>query len=126
MVNFILLLQFLHKYVKLCLQGVVMKNSVSKGILYYIFVLLAVVMGVACIFGCILVFSPGTYLFGICYVNGNVEVRYDRVDSTNPGSQYLNTLYNSGLVKNISLTSDIVGINVITSNEDRLYVFLDG
>ena len=44
-----------------------MKNTVGKGLFFYILIFLGVIVGVACIFMAILVLSPGTELFGISY-----------------------------------------------------------
>ena len=47
--------------------GVIMKSTVNKGILFYILLLCSIVVGIACVIMAILIFSPGTEIFGISY-----------------------------------------------------------
>lgn len=48
-----------------------MKNTVSKGILFYLLIFVGVILGIGCILMCILMFSPGAKIFGISYFRNN-------------------------------------------------------
>ena len=48
-----------------------MKNTVGKGLFFYILTFLGVIVGVACLFMAVLVLSPGTEIFGISYYYEN-------------------------------------------------------
>ena len=89
-----------------------MKNTVSKGFIYYLFLLFSIVCGVACIFGAILLFSPGTSLFGIKYVNQNLESQYIYEDIYDDSSAKLHDLIAEGKITTINFVTDYVDLNI--------------
>lgn len=93
-----------------------MKNTVSKGFVYYLFLLASIVCGVACIFGAILLFSPGTSLFGIKYINHNLESQFLYEDIYDDQSAMLDTLITEGKITTINFVTDYVDFNI--ENED--------
>ena len=48
-----------------------MKGSLNKGLLTYVFIFVGLLISVVLILACILLFSPGTEIFGITYINKN-------------------------------------------------------
>lgn len=93
-----------------------MKNTVTKGLVYYLFVLLSVVFGVLCIFAGILIFSPGTEIFGFSYSYNKDSVYYLTSDPTNSSSEYLDTLIDNGNLTKIIIDTDYYDVNVLNSD----------
>ena len=80
-----------------------MKNTVSKGILFYLFVLLSIIVGVLCIFAGIMVLSPGTEIFGFSYTINNAYNYYIKAE-VNQGtgsatSKYIDDLISEGKIE---------------------------
>lgn len=79
-----------------------MANSkVKKGLLYYLFILLLIVLGIFCIFSAILIFNPGKDVFGINvrYVSHKKQIEYYKLtnsDTLIENSVYENVTFNSG------------------------------
>ena len=86
-----------------------MKNTVSKGLFFYILTFLGVIVGVACLFMAILVLSPGTEIFGISYY---YEDTFNYVDT-----------YTDNNGENITKKINIV--NYARDNENKLIYFQD-
>ncbi len=95
-----------------------MKNTVSKGILFYIFLLIAVVLGVLCVIGAVLVFSPGTEIFGISYyVNVNsqsVETAFD----DNQNKRKIDDLFDQKQIETINITTNYANVSVETRQDN--------
>lgn len=104
-----------------------MKSTVNKGIVFYIFLLLAVIVGVACVFVAILIFSPGTEIFGISYINNNVNSEILYSDSTLvEQSEYIDTLIEIGKIKTININTEYSNVNVLNEESIRTRIDIDG
>ena len=68
-----------------------MKSTVNKGILFYILLLCSIVVGIACVIMAILIFSPGTEIFGISYYGKKVYSSVTKI-SAEENSAYIDTL----------------------------------
>lgn len=102
-----------------------MKNTVSKGILYYIFILAAVILGVACVFMAIMFFSPGTQIFGISYFVDNNEYNIEHINNADDSSSYIHDLVIAGQIQTITINTDIADVIVKNTNLYRTQFVID-
>ncbi len=102
-----------------------MKNTVSKGILFYIFLLFAVVVGVLCVICAILIFSPGTEIFGISYyVNVSNQSIKTALDDNN-NEQNIHSLFTSGQINNIDITTNYANVSLETRQEGMVQFIIE-
>lgn len=96
-----------------------MASKVKKGFLYYIAWLAFIVVGVACIFACVLIFNPGKDVFGINlrWVSDTRYVEYQKINDTwfkdaNITTVEFNSTYtNFSVVKNDTYAITTLGLN---------------
>lgn len=93
-----------------------MKNTVSKGILFYVFMLIAVALGVLCVIGAILIFSPGTEIFGISYYVNHTSQQIEFVDDDR-----IDDLFDRGQIDTINVTTNYANMSI----ETRKYGFVE-
>ena len=91
-----------------------MKNTVSRGILFYIFLLIAVVLGVLCVLGAILIFSPGTEIFGISYYINTSAQRIETALNDSGNQQSIDSLFTSGQIDTINITTNYANVSLET------------
>lgn len=96
-----------------------MKSTVNKGILFYFLLLCTIVLGVACIIMTILIFSPGTELFGISYYGKKVDSYYAKA-SSEENAEYLDYLVNNNQLETFNISSDYLDINVMMIDINRI------
>ena len=94
-----------------------MKNTVSKGILFYIFMLIAVVLGVLCILGAILIFSPGTEIFGMSYYVNHTNLPIKTTLDGNENAINIDDLFDRGQIETISVTTNYANMTIETREE---------
>lgn len=102
-----------------------MKNTVSRGILFYIFLLIAVVLGVLCVLGAILIFSPGTEIFGISYyINTSTQhIKTALNDSNN--QQSIDSLFTSGQIDTINITTNYANVSLETRQDGAVQFIIE-
>ncbi len=101
-----------------------MKNTVNKGILFYILLLCSIVTGIASVIVAILIFSPGTEIFGISYYGKRVESSVTKV-SIDENSSYIDTLVDNNMIDTFNITTDYANISVIMKDINRIQIQLD-
>ena len=87
-----------------------MKNTVSKGILFYLFVLLSIIVGVLCIFVGIMVLSPGTEILGFSYTINNAYNYYIKAE-VNQGTESATSKYIDDLISEGKIEKFIIANN---------------
>lgn len=98
-----------------------MKNTVSKGILYYIFLFLAIIVGVACVIVAIMIFSPGTEIFGISYYINNQKYEIKNIDANDSSSAYISNLISNGSITTLNINTDYANVIIKTTSKNRIY-----
>lgn len=88
-----------------------MKNTVSKGILFYLLVLLSIIVGVLCIFAGIMVLSPGTEIFGFSYTVNNTYNYYLKAQ-VNQTDKYIDELIASGKITKFVIETQDYDVSV--------------
>ncbi len=101
-----------------------MKSTVNKGILFYILLLCSIVVGVACIIMAILIFSPGTEIFGISYYGKKIESSVTKI-STDENSSYIDALVENNMIDTFNITTDYANISVIMKDINRVQIQLE-
>ena len=101
-------------------------KTVSRGILYYIFLLIAVVVGVLCIIGAILLLSPGTEIFGISYYNRFDTTNITTVADENQQSYEIDQLFDSGRVDVVNVTTNHADVTIQNRESVRIQFFIEG
>lgn len=99
-----------------------MKNTVGKGIVFYLFILIAIILGVICLIASIMVFSPGTSIFGFCYFKHNVNQFVANYKVVN-NYEYAGSIHEgieNGQIKKIVLNTDFFNILVKQSDVGAL------
>lgn len=96
-----------------------MKSTVGKGLLFYLFVLLSIVFGVFCIFVGILIFSPGTEIFGISYSFSKDEVYYQKTTNNNE-SVFIDDLIKQNKLTKLVIETDNFDVYVNRENVNHL------
>lgn len=97
-----------------------MKNTVSKGIFFYIFILLGIVVGVACVLVSIIMFSPGTEIFGISYYKNNAEITLREFNASEIlVDQDLDAYISDGRITTIEIKTNFAHIDVENSDSSR-------
>lgn len=86
-----------------------MKKTVGRGILYYLFLLLAVISGVACVIGAIMVLSPGTEVFGMCYY-----VHHDSKEINEVKNGKIQNLITNGDVDKLLVNTNYTNLKIMT------------
>lgn len=104
-----------------------MKNTVGKGIFFYILIFLAVVVGVLCIFMSILVFSPGTSLFGIAYFSNNSEktVNEYTIDGKD-GSFSITDAMQNDTIKKIRIETNYYSVKIASTDSIKYSFLIEG
>ncbi len=100
-----------------------MKNTVSRGILYYVFLLIAVVLGVLCVIGAILMFSPGTEIFGISYYINTSTQSIEKTHLDNGNEQSIDSLFKSASIDVVNITTNYADVSLET-RQDGAYKFI--
>ena len=100
-----------------------MKNTVSRGILYYVFLLIAVVLGVLCVIGAILIFSPGTEIFGISYYINTSTQSIEKTHLDNGNEQSIDSLFKSASIDVVNITTNYADVSLET-RQDGAYKFI--
>lgn len=87
------------------------KSKVKKGFLYYVMLFLFFVLGIACIFAAILVFSPGEDVLGIGvrFVNYNKTVEYYKTTEADEAHQ---TKIEGANFSTVKFTSGFTNFNI--------------
>ncbi len=101
-----------------------MKSTVNKGILFYILLLCSIVVGIACVIMAILIFSPGTEIFGISYYGKKIDSSVTKI-SNDENSAYIDTLVNNNSIDTFNITTDYLNICVIMTDINRVQIKLD-
>ena len=101
-----------------------MKSTVNKGILFYILLLCSIVVGIACVIMAILIFSPGTEIFGISYYGKKVDSSVTKI-SAEENSAYIDTLVENNLINSFNIKTDYININVVMKDVNRVQIELD-
>ena len=103
-----------------------MKNTVSRGILFYLLILLGTILGIACILICIVMFSPGTKIFGVSYFRNNSVLKIEEfnaseVDVNQSISQYIA----DGRIQTIEIKSDYAEIDIANTQAEKFFFTID-
>lgn len=93
-----------------------MKNPKGRGLLSYLFMFIFVCIGVACIFFAILMFSPGTEIFGLSYVNSNTNMTPIYAFGDDNVANYQDTSSNS-VANTIVVKTGYFGVKFINTSE---------
>ncbi len=102
-----------------------MKNTVSRGILFYIFLLIAVVLGVLCVLGAILIFSPGTEIFGISYYVNTSAQRIETTLNDSGNQQSIDSLFTSGQIDTINITTNYANVSLETRQDGAVQFIIE-
>lgn len=102
-----------------------MKNTVSRGILFYIFLLIAVVLGVLCVLGAILIFSPGTEIFGISYYVNTSAQRIETALNDSGNQQSIDSLFTSGQIDTINITTNYANVSLETRQDGAVQFIIE-
>lgn len=102
-----------------------MKNTVSRGILFYIFLLIAVVLGVLCVLGAILIFSPGTEIFGISYYINTSAQRIETALNDSGNQQSIDSLFTSGQIDTINITTNYANVSLETRQDGAVQFIIE-
>lgn len=89
-----------------------MASKVKKGFLYYIAWVLFIIVGIFCIFACVLIFNPGKDVFGINfkYVSDSKIEEINKLSGTN-------TLINGLSYSNVNVSGGFTNVSVLKKSD---------
>lgn len=97
-----------------------MKNTVSKGILFYLLIFIGVILGIACILMCILMFSPGTKIFGISYFRNNDRIEISTFKASQvSGELSLHNYITDGSIETIEIKTNYPTIDIANTSAPK-------